>query len=616
MLKNRAIRALYVLLAAFVFLYSAWVPVQATRVFTDVSEGDWFNEYVLKAYRANLIGGYGDATFKPYRPVTKIEVIVSLAKLAGLENDRTNLDTYRQKYNSVMDSARIPVWAKDYVAYALEKGIVDEEELITFVKSDGSASNAKRYEVAVYFARTLGLQDEAKALGEVILPFKDNELISKWTRGYIKVLADRNIISGDNEGKFNPNDEITRAAIAKMLATSLDLVEEKEEETAALTEVKGRIEEVIKGTGRTVIKVSLDSGSTGIYDTAEEVSVKVDGMDATVDDIKAGQEATLKIRENQVVSVEATSKVEELEGVINQVLDLSSYSLIVVEDETGEKHTFRVADNANVKLDGSTAGLGQLKPGDKVLVTLANQNAVRIEAETKTRVYSGTFGGLETGDKGLKLILRQNRGETEYPVDDNADVERDGRDRGLNDLRKGDQVEITTEYGIVTKIVAESVDRELEGTIYSLLIARPHQLTILTEDGETESFVVPVDVDIEIDGKAAGIYDLRLDYRVEVKVESDEVVSIEATSIAAENEIIGVVEYVNTSVNVITVKVLDATTNSYTVKQVNVTDDTRIMDRDGDRKYLRHIEPGDRLVVVGHSELGVFIADTIMITNK
>jgi len=114
-----------------------------------------------------------------------------------------------------------------------------------------------------------------------------------------------------------------------------------------------------------------------------------------------------------------------------------------------------------------------------------------------------------------------------------------------------------------------------------------------------------------VDGKTASVYDLRLDYILDIKVESDEIVSIKAESVAEQNEVLGTVEYVNTDVEVITIK--ESNTNA--LRQINIDADTRIVNSSGTRRYLRHIDVGDRLVVFGRSELGVFIADTIIIRD-
>lgn len=615
--KIRLVRVLSAVMVVLVIAAALPLTAGAVKVFTDVEETDWFNSYILKVKENSLMSGYEDATFKPNVSINKVEVMVALCKLVGFQSSDSSLVVYTAKYSSVMQSNRIPDWSRDYIAYALEKGIIQQEELATFIKSDGTVNNAKRYEVAIFLVRALGLEQEAKSYGNIILDFKDNELISQGTRGYIKILKDRNIMKGDAEGKFNPNNEITRAEFATVLATSLDYAGSVITPPAdtGTTTIEGTIEEVVRGTGRTIIKISLSDGDIDIYDVDTAATVRIEGLTSTIASVAAGQQGSFGIKDNKIVSVNVSSSAADVEGMVRSVYTGTEYGLLTVEKDSGGSVTYNVPTTAVIRLDGTTVTLNRLSSGDKVKVTASGTNATRVEAETKTRTAMGIFNGLKT-DAGLILILKKGTQEIEYPVDDDVTVKRDGRTRTLTDLRKGDEIEITTEYGIITSIVAESSDRDVEGTIYSLLIARPHQLTILTKNGDLETFSVPVDVDIEIDGKTASIYDLRLDYKVEVEVESDEVVTIEADSVVSQNEIVGTVQYVNTDVNVITMRVLDSSTGSYTSRQINVNDSTRIINSSGTRRYIRHIEVGDRLVVVGHSELGVFIADTIIITNQ
>ncbi|NLO26363.1 MAG: S-layer homology domain-containing protein [Clostridiales bacterium] len=610
--KGRRLRILSVLLAVLVLAAGMPLFAGATRVFTDVGDGEWYDTYVLKAYEAGLITGFEDATFKPNDSISKVQVIICLARLAGYAKDAA-VDSYIQKYSAVMSTNKIPTWANGYIAFALEKGIVTQEELATFIKSDGTTqNNAKRSEVAVYLAKALGFEQEAKSYTNLVLGFVDNEIISDWHKGYIKTLLDRSIMKGDATNRFNPNNEITRAEVATMLSSSLEYAGGVDTGT---TSIEGTIQEVVSGTGRTVIKISVTGGGMDMYDVASNATVRLNGITSTLSSIVAGHTGTFGIKDDKIVSINVTSSSAATEGIVRSVFDGSDYRSITIENDDGDRTTYRVTSGTTIRLDGSLVSLSQISTGDRVSVTASGTDATRIEAERKVKTVLGIFDGLKTEDK-VVLILKKGTKEMEYPVDDDVEVRRDRRKRSIGDLRKGDEIEITTEYGVVVSIEAESKDRDVEGTIYSLLIARPHQLTILNDDGEQESFVVPIDVEIELDGKPASIYDLRLDYFVEIEVESDEVISIEAESVVSQNEVIGTVEYVNTSVNVISVKVYDASANANVTRQVNVNDDTRIINQSGTRRYIRHIEVGDRLVVVGHSELGVFIADTIMITNR
>lgn len=609
--KGKGLKILSVMLAVLVLAAGLPLTAAAARVFTDVGDGEWYDTYVLKAYEAGLITGFEDATFKPNDQISKVQVIICLARLAGYAND-PGVDTYIQRHKARIAANGIPEaaygWAYGYLAFALEKGIVTEEELATFVRSDGQTQiNAKRAEVAVYLSKALGLEQEARSYTNLVLGFVDNEIISDWHKGYIKTLMDRGIMKGDSSNRFNPNNEITRAEVATMLSSSLEYVGAAQPGT---TSIEGTIQEKGTGTGGTYIKINTTSGAVDIYYTDPNVTVKLNGISSTLASIAAGQQGTFGIKNDKIVSIDVTSKAAADEGIVKSVYDGGEYKSITIEDDDGDRTTYRVTASTIIRLDGAAAVLSQISTGDRVSITASGETATRIEAETREKTVLGIFGGLKT-ETNLILILKKGTQEIEYQVDDDVEVRRDGRRKSIEDLRKGDEIEITLEYDIVTKIEAESQDRDVEGKIFSLIIARPHQLTIINEDGDQETFVVPIDVEIELDGKPAGIYDLRLDYEIEAEVESDEIVRIEAKSVAFQDDFIGRVEYVNTSVNVITLKVADGS-----IRQINVNDDTRIMNSSGTRRYLRHIEVGDRLMVTGHTELGVFIADTIVISSQ
>jgi hypothetical protein len=605
--EGRKRRFFCVLVAVLVLTAGLTVSAGAARVFTDVGDREWYDEFVLKAYEAGLISGFEDATFKPNNSISRVEVIVCLARLAGYADDSA-AGSYIQKYKTRMNADNIPVWAEGYIAYALEKGIVTEEELATFIRSDGETqNNAKRAEVAVYLSKTLGFEQEAKSYTDRVLGFVDNEIISDWHKGYIKTLYDRGIMKGDDTNRFNPNNEITRAEIATMLSTSLQYAGGID---TATTTIEGRVDEVVTGTGRTVIKIAVTDGDIDMYEVASAVTIRLNGNTASLSSISSGQQGTFGIRNDRIVSVDVVSKAGTVEGIVRDVYVGSEYRSITIRDDDGDRYSYRVMENAVIKLEGETVDLDRIHLDDRVKVTASDTYATRIEAERKTKTAMGIFGGFKT-DKDLVLILIKGSQELEYPVDDDAKVERDGRSRGLEDLRRGDEIEITLEYGIVTGIEAESRDRNIEGILEALIIAKPHQLTILNDDGETETFILPVDVGIKVDGKTASVYDLRLDYILDIKVESDEIVSIKAESVAEQNEVLGTVEYVNTDVEVITIK--ESNTNA--LRQINIDADTRIVNSSGTRRYLRHIDVGDRLVVFGRSELGVFIADTIIIRD-
>jgi serine protease AprX len=82
----------------------------------------------------------------------------------------------------------------------------------------GSAFNPQasidRLTVAVAVVKALGLDAEAQAAGSTNPGYTDWSAIPEWARGYVAVVAARNLMSADASGRFRPFDSITRVELA------------------------------------------------------------------------------------------------------------------------------------------------------------------------------------------------------------------------------------------------------------------------------------------------------------------------------------------------------------------------------------------------------------------
>ena len=165
----------------------------AAPAFSDVTEANWHYEFVMKMVEAGAVKGYEDGTFKPGNTVTWGEAL----KMVMAE-----------KYGE-----QAPVeggtWASGYIAKAVEEKLIDAE-----VEQN---KNITRLEVCQLLAKTLGV-----AASEAESTFPDT------TDGYVVALAELGVINGDAEGNFNPDNELTRAELCKILASVPEAAEPTE----------------------------------------------------------------------------------------------------------------------------------------------------------------------------------------------------------------------------------------------------------------------------------------------------------------------------------------------------------------------------------------------------
>ncbi len=86
--------------------------------FNDVSSHDWFVNYVLSAYKQNIVGGYNDGTFKPAKTVSRAEyfkILIATSKLPlqGIPENDPFVDVPKTS------------WFAEYAQFAKDNKLLD-----------------------------------------------------------------------------------------------------------------------------------------------------------------------------------------------------------------------------------------------------------------------------------------------------------------------------------------------------------------------------------------------------------------------------------------------------------------------------------------------------------
>ena len=105
------------------------LPEKAVAGFADVKESDWFFKYINTAYSYGIIRGISDTEFNPNGVITRQEAAVMMArasKLCGIDTEISE-DDARDTLALFTDYTTLESWAKNAVAFCLEKGIILDE---------------------------------------------------------------------------------------------------------------------------------------------------------------------------------------------------------------------------------------------------------------------------------------------------------------------------------------------------------------------------------------------------------------------------------------------------------------------------------------------------------
>jgi RNase H-fold protein (predicted Holliday junction resolvase) len=241
--------------------------------FNDSQDVSWALNAIEKLAGKGILGGVGQGKFAPRNNVTHLEALAMVMRLTGDDKlaESKNSQTH-PKYSGVT-----PIWGLGYIYVAIEKGILLPEEL----KGFNPNIPAKRHEIAKYIIRAMGKTDEALKHMDEDLSFKDSSAIPEKSVGYVYLVNELKIMSGNNN-MFKPMEPVTRAEMAVLL----DRADGKITLPDTDTKKNGTVF-VSADVNDNEITVKV-KGTTVTYDVLEDVHVYKDGTFQAIEDLVAG----------------------------------------------------------------------------------------------------------------------------------------------------------------------------------------------------------------------------------------------------------------------------------------------------------------------------------------
>lgn len=216
--------------------------------FEDVSETDWFYEYVTYLTENGIVNGMTETLFDPYGTFTVAQSAAIISRYLSLEDEAAE----RKEAMTLLGVEGADLWYSGYIQIMHEACIMDVTEYGCNVNGESIAINStelfdapvKRYEFATFITRSFeldgteiragengdsfghefilnGAYDESKL--ELYIPYiRDYDLIPSEYRYYILKAYYNGIFNGDDLGNFNPLNNLTRGEMAKVTAVIMN----------------------------------------------------------------------------------------------------------------------------------------------------------------------------------------------------------------------------------------------------------------------------------------------------------------------------------------------------------------------------------------------------------
>ena len=584
----------------------------AAATFSDVENDPtvaWAKPYITEMSEKGYIKGYEDGTFKPNNPISKTEALILLSRMIGVNNDSfaDSVAFATEEYKSVL-SKYSTNYAKE-VSFLLYTGILSEDELDTYISNANKNTPLLRYQAAILLTKLLGAEEEVEKNSFVSSSYADTAQIPDSARAYVEYVKERGIMQGmgnndAGEPLFSPNTNVTRSQMAKMLCTLIDIID--------LSTQTGTI--AATDSFNETITVTID-GSDIVYEIAALTKYKINGKDVALKNIKKGMHVKVTHIAGNLALVEnqATTEDSIVYGVVASTKDSGGTQSVVVADanDNSIRTSYILAEGAKIRVSGAIDLFSKVKNGNYVALTLEDGLVTVLEVIDKTATVYGTLDSIDLSGEFTVINVIDSDGNVKgYEVAaEGAQVSRNSLDASISDLMIGDSISLRLTYGKVTKIQASSVSKNNSGVIDYITFSTKGTTIGIERNGEVSSYKVNKSVTVVIDSSENGsIYDLRPGTDIEIQLQSQEIVRIEAASAVAKSQLNGLIKSVNTTYGLMVVE------EGGTEYNVFVNGNTKIIDSvTGRTVLLKNVEKNRTASVTGSNSSGVLEASVIVL---
>jgi len=196
------------LYAADVFAGSVLTRSVATRVFTDVAAGAWYESAVYAAVRQGIAGGTGAAEFEPDSAMDRAMFVTMLSNAHKL-SDGTAIIDGEAAFSDVPENE----WYAAPVRWAADGGVTTGENGLFAPKR--SVSRQEMVTFLYRYAKAQGLNVAVSSDG--LAAFSDASAVAPWAADAMRWAVARGIVSGMGDGRLQPGGAATRAQALTIL---------------------------------------------------------------------------------------------------------------------------------------------------------------------------------------------------------------------------------------------------------------------------------------------------------------------------------------------------------------------------------------------------------------
>ena len=210
-MEEQRLKKFIMILLTLTIALSLVVHADGTTINDIDQSSSYAKNAILYLAQQGIISGDQNGNFNPQKSVTRVEMVVLMAKAM-------NLDTSKTPETATFKDVPVNNWAARYVEAAYQQGIITGISATEFKPND----KITREQMALIFVRALKILDKDTAIEIVnINTFGDKAKISAWAQREVEVAIEAGLMNGVSSKTFEPktaaNKEQSAVVIERLM---------------------------------------------------------------------------------------------------------------------------------------------------------------------------------------------------------------------------------------------------------------------------------------------------------------------------------------------------------------------------------------------------------------
>lgn len=447
--------------------------------FKDLGEAAWAQAAINLLAQEGLVNGVSTTSFAPNSPITLAQLAAILARYTG--NVSANAS-----FSTDVSTAENLGWFQNIGSKANPGEDATRAQAMAMIMAalnlTGSSSSSSSTSTGT-LSTGLGLQTALQALTQ----FKDKGEVPDWAKAAMGAAVNLGLLTGSG-GNLMPQGEITRAQLAVVLqrieaslgaaaGASNTVLGTYVSSTSTATAATSTAE-ATQGT------VTLNvNGQQETYPVASGAQIYIDRQSGTLANFTVGDQVLVALdsQQNAAVVVEhqpeqkgnSESEAGSVNGTVQAIGNGQITLQLTAEDHgkdqssssTPTTQSFNLDTSAVVVLDGVSAQLSTVQPGDMVRLVLdASGNVSMIIDRAQAASVTGTVVAVHEDWLGVQTstgtLVKVRRG-------DSTQITLNGQSAGISLIAVGDQVTATglqSQDGLAATSIAATGTAAVQGS--------------------------------------------------------------------------------------------------------------------------------------------------------